>query len=182
MRQQFKVLAGKAKRSGRLQEVALFDEAGEPLSLGSNASIGDRGWYYALPGSVSGTGPTVALEWDPTPGFAAGDSLLDFADPEIPVVLRGGIYAVSIHAWFPKTAGKVGRLSLDLDANDLDPAVVQEWPLDGSAPSSDFAYGATAMTWYIPEGGGIQSRVKHNNDTNLLVYAEMLVQPIAYDS
>jgi hypothetical protein len=36
MRQQFKVLSGKLKRPGqRLQEVALFDEAGDPLSIGS---------------------------------------------------------------------------------------------------------------------------------------------------
>jgi hypothetical protein len=34
MRQQFKVLKNKAKRSGRLQEVALFDENGSPFSIG----------------------------------------------------------------------------------------------------------------------------------------------------
>lgn len=35
MRQQFKVLANKVKRPGRLQEVALFDEDGTPLDLAS---------------------------------------------------------------------------------------------------------------------------------------------------
>lgn len=40
MRQQFKVLAGKARRRGqRLQDVALFDEAGEPLELSSGVSV-----------------------------------------------------------------------------------------------------------------------------------------------
>jgi hypothetical protein len=32
MRQQFKVVSGKKKRSGRLQEVALFDESGDPFT------------------------------------------------------------------------------------------------------------------------------------------------------
>lgn len=38
MRQQLKVIAGKAKRSGRLQEVALFDEDGSPLDLNLTGS------------------------------------------------------------------------------------------------------------------------------------------------
>jgi hypothetical protein len=60
MRQQFKVLAGKARRSGRLQEVALFDEAGNPFDLS-----GLKGTFFPILDLINGHNHTfVAAEID----------------------------------------------------------------------------------------------------------------------
>jgi hypothetical protein len=75
MRQQFKVLAGKARRSGRLQEVALFDEAGLPFDLS-----GLKGKFFPILDLINGHNHTfVAAEVDDfwghnlnqQPGFVA---------------------------------------------------------------------------------------------------------------
>jgi hypothetical protein len=85
MRQQFKVLSGKLKRPGqRLQEVALFDEVGDPLSLSGTEYLVQpsdmlHGWTIETAVMLVRIGPLVLLygyvvppsPWTPGPANAA---------------------------------------------------------------------------------------------------------------
>jgi hypothetical protein len=73
MRQQFKVLSGKLKRPGqRLQEVALFDEAGDPMIFGVND-----------PFTIGFSMTPDAIYNIPSSGFVVGDGFTPVASPKI---------------------------------------------------------------------------------------------------
>jgi hypothetical protein len=141
----------------------------------SDPSTYPRGVYDNPTNSVVPSGVVTDLSW----GFGYGDEVLDLTDPQNPVVIVAGIYAVT--AWPELVSGGAGmatitsEFDMGIDANN-------DYPYLGSGPAFDdslLVY--SPLTYYCRAGSTMRFRLQQNSGSDRQYKFSAVVQRLTPD-
>lgn len=144
--------------------------------LASALGGGSTGKEACTGGATIAAATTVGVDWM----HSAGDALLDFGSPSLPVAIAAGWYAVHCSAEpnGPPIAGAYATVELELDGAGFPQRAWNSGPLFNDGQGSGMPVGVTVVA-YVPVGGHFTAYVSHTDGSSQAMSTRMTIAKIA---